>query len=59
MTWDKQYRRLEKDEIVQSGDEVQRDDGSWMPAIAIGRKAPDPNYTSHCVYRRYAAKEAP
>lgn len=52
MTWDQRYRRLEMGEIIRATDECQNDDASWSPARAVGQRAPDPNYTSHRVYRR-------
>lgn len=50
--WDRRFRRLEEGELIQWGDEVQTDNGSWRVAIHVGHPAPDPNYTSHRVYRR-------
>jgi len=59
MTWDKQYRMLEKGEIVQKGDEVDacrdgwRDDPEWKLAVhSVGGPAPDPCYPSHRRFRR-------
>jgi hypothetical protein len=52
MAWNEQYRRLEKGEIIRITDDCQKDDGSWLPAVCVGQPAPDPNYTSHRVYRR-------
>ena len=52
------YRILKKGEIIQEGDETDgcadpwRDDPVWEPAGNIGEPAPDPQYPSHCVYRR-------
>jgi len=52
------YRRLEKGEIVQAGDEFDgcgdpwRDDAVWVPATAIGHVVSDPNFVSHGLYRR-------
>lgn len=58
MAWDHNYRMLEEGEIIQRGDEVQRDDGSFDLSVrCIGQKAPSPLYTSHRVYRRL--KESP
>lgn len=55
--WDHSYRMLEEGEIVQRGDEIQLDDGSWDLAVrSIGKPAPDPSYTSHRVFRRALAK---
>ena len=52
-TWDSAYRCLDKDEIILATDEVQHEDGSWgSPRHTVGGLAPDPNYTSHRVYRR-------
>ena len=55
-----QYRRLEKDEVIEPGDEIDRcrdawrDDPVWEPVHPndIGRTAPDPQYPSHRQYRR-------
>ena len=55
MTWDQRYRCLEEGEVIAATDEVQNDDGSWRAAVCIGQKAPNPNYTSHRVYRRRKA----
>lgn len=52
MTWDQNYRMLSEGEIIRATDEVQRDDGSWQPAVCVGEQAPSPFYTSHRVYRR-------
>ncbi len=53
MAWDRRYRRLEEGETIRSTDDVQNDDGSWKRAQhAIGKPAPNPNFTSHRVYRR-------
>ena len=57
------YRRLEKDEIIQEGDEIDNrvdtwlDDPLWEPAKNIGERAPDPRYVSHTQYRRPVRKE--
>jgi hypothetical protein len=57
--WDYNYRRLDEGEIIQRGDEIQADDGSWDLAVrCIGTPAPDPAYTSHRVYRRAAITKA-
>ena len=64
MAWDKKYRRLDKDEIIQEGDEVDacndawRDKPNWKPASCscIGKPAPDPQYISHRIYRRRIMK---
>lgn len=56
--WDNRYRRLEKGEMIQAGDEVDncnddwRDEPKWEPARCIGELAPDPLYPAHRVYRR-------
>lgn len=53
-----EYRRLEKGEIIQEGDEIDRcvdawrDDPVWEPAGNIGEPAPDPQYPAHRQYRR-------
>lgn len=58
MTWDKRYRLLDEGEIIQEGDEVLIDSHRrWQPAKhTIGRKAPNPLYTAHRLYRRLLAK---
>jgi len=50
--WDNKYRRLEMGEIIDDDDECYRDGGVWTKTICAGRPAPDPNYTSHRLYRR-------
>ena len=50
--WDHNYRRLEEGEVILCTDELQNDDCTWSPARPVGQKAPDPNYSSHRVYRR-------
>lgn len=55
------YRRLDKGEVIQSGDEIDRcadawrDDPKWEPVHPdnIGDVAPDPQYPSHRQYRRW------
>lgn len=55
-----QYRRLEKGEIIQAGDEIDRcadawrDEPKWEPVHPsnIGEPAPDPQYPAHRQYRR-------
>jgi len=53
-----EYRYLEKDEIIQKGDETDycrdpwRDPPIWMLALNIGEKAPDPRFPAHRIYRR-------
>lgn len=55
-TWDPAYRSLEKGEVILATDQIQCDDGSWTsPGRSVGGLAPDPNYTSHRVYRRLIA----
>lgn len=54
------YRRLEKDEIIRDGDEIDRcvnpwhDDPKWEPVHPddVGRLSPDPQFVSHRQYRR-------
>lgn len=54
------YRRLEKGEIIQSGDETDvcrdpwREPPIWKPVHpdSIGTEAPDPAFVSHRQYRR-------
>lgn len=54
MSWDHRYRRLEMGEIIRATDEVLTDTQiGWQPVKhTVGTAAPDPNYTSHRVYRR-------
>lgn len=53
MAWDMRYRPLKEGEIILLTDEVQEDDGTWRVGCrCAGQPAPDPNYTSHRVYRR-------
>lgn len=53
MAWDMRYRPLKKGEIIRATDGVQEDDGTWRTGCRCAeRAAPDPNYTSHRVYRR-------
>ena len=55
-----EYRRLEKGEIIQAGDEIDgindgwREEPRWRPVHPklIGEMAPDPQYPSHRVFRR-------
>lgn len=54
-----EYRRLEKGEIIQEGDEIDtcrdpwRDAAKWEPVTScIGEPAPDPQFVSHRQYRR-------
>ena len=55
MAWDMHYRPLKEGEIILTTDEVQEDDGSWRSGCrCAGQTAPDPNYTSHRVYRRFS-----
>lgn len=54
MPWDNKYRPLREGETILAGDECLTDSHlGWQPATHdIGGKAPDPNYTSHRMYRR-------
>ena len=48
------YRRLKKGEVIQAGDEIQQDDGTWkITTRCVGEEAPDPQFTSHRQYRRF------
>ena len=59
MPWDHRYRRLEEGETILATDEIQLADGEWgSPHLTVGMKAPDPNYTSHRLYRRAITPEA-
>jgi hypothetical protein len=64
MTWDSRYRQLEKDEIIQAGDEYDacrdawRDPPLWKPVEnRIGEPAPDPQYPAHTIFRRLLSRE--
>lgn len=54
------WRRLNKGEAIQSGDEIDacvdpwRDDAAWKQVSpkSIGKLAPDPQYPAHRQYRR-------
>ena len=56
----KQYRMLEKGEIIQPFDECDgcvdplKDEPEWRPVNpnSIGESVPDPSYPSHTIYRR-------
>ena len=56
----KQYRCLEKGEVVQEGDETDRsadpwkDPPKWEPVLPseVGEVAPDPQYVGHRLFRR-------
>lgn len=53
MAWDIRYRPLKEGEIIRATDDVQEDDGTWRTGCrCAGQPAPNPNYTSHRVYRR-------
>jgi hypothetical protein len=53
MSWDDRYRLLREGEIVEVGDEILNDNGTWEAAFySIGQAAPDPRYTSHRQFRR-------
>lgn len=65
MTWDSQYRLLEKGEIIQQGDEYDscrdgwRDPPRWQPVVTlIGHPAPDPQYPAHTLYRRLLSRRS-
>lgn len=54
-----QYRRLEKDEIIKEGDQVDqcanpwKDKPKWEDCVGnLGEPAPDPAFPSHRQYRR-------
>ncbi len=54
------YRRLEKGEIIQAGDEIDRCADAWrdypkweqVHPADVGSPAPDPQYPAHRQYRR-------
>lgn len=46
------YRSLKKDEIMLPEDEVLIDGKGWRRTICAGTLAPDPQFTSHRMYRR-------
>lgn len=53
MAWDMRYRPLREGEIILPTDDVQNDDGTWIKGCrCAGQPAPNPNFTSHRVYRR-------
>ena len=58
------YRRLEKGEIIQEGDEVDicadgyRDNPIWEKVTQrIGHPAPDPQFIAHSQFRREVGTE--
>jgi hypothetical protein len=56
----KGYRLLEKGELIQVSDEVEVSEDSspiakWQPTLCVGKKAPDPQFIAHRVYRRKIA----
>ena len=60
------YRHLEKGEVIQEGDEIDRcadpwrDDPKWEPVHPknVGEQAPDPAFPAHRQYRRRITPEA-
>lgn len=54
------YRILDKDEVIEAGDEIDRcanpwrDSPKWEPVhpLDVGRTAPDPQFPAHRIYRR-------
>lgn len=60
MGWDHNYRRLNEGEVILATDECQNDDATWSAAggKCVGTPAPDPNYTSHRVFRRAKIQQA-
>jgi hypothetical protein len=58
-----EFRHLEKGEVIQEGDEIDRcadpwrDDPKWEPVHPknVGEQAPDPAFPSHRQYRRRIA----
>lgn len=52
------YRRLEKGEIIQEGDEVDNcynpwhDEPKWEKTTCAGQEVPDPQFPAHRQYRR-------
>lgn len=49
----KNYRQLKEGELIIEGDEVLvSSKEGWKDTICVGTTAPNPNYTSHRLYRR-------
>lgn len=53
----KGYRLLDKNELIELGDEIYFDDPGvnyWEPVtdLDVGGRAPDPQFISHRAYRR-------
>lgn len=59
------YRILEKDEVIEAGDETDRcidpwrDTARWEPVHkkTVGEKAPDPQFPAHRIFRRPIREE--
>ena len=53
-----QYRRLERGEIIQEGDEVDicnnswHEEPKWEKTTCVGELVPDPRYPAHRQFRR-------
>jgi hypothetical protein len=54
MAWDTRYRPLKEGEIISGTDECLTDTHlGWQPVLhTAGKRAPDPAYTAHRMYRR-------
>jgi hypothetical protein len=46
------YRQLKKGEVIKDTDEFLEDKKGWRKTICGGGLAPDPQFTSHRMYRR-------
>lgn len=46
------YRQLKKGEKILETDEVLEDKKGWRKTLCAGELAPDPQFTSHRMYRR-------
>jgi hypothetical protein len=59
MSWDHRYYMLPEDAIILEGDEVLTDVHlGWQSAgDTVGKRAPNPFYTAHRMYRRLKPNE--
>jgi hypothetical protein len=51
------YRALKKGEVIMDTDEVLHDKKGWKKTICVGGLAPDPQFTSHRMYRRLKTEQ--